>query len=149
MVELLCRYSKLAKLSKLCHSDTLASVPVAPQRVHAARRRLPAESIQQLLTDYQAGVPSTQLAQRYGISKGAVLRLLREHRVPVRLQRITAPEVEQAIQLYQAGNPLAAVGVKLGYDPGTVHRALRQAGVAMRDCHGRDRVTSAVARSTP
>jgi hypothetical protein len=139
VVELLGRYSKLPQLSNLGQSDSLRSVPIAPSRVHAARRRLSAEIIQQLLTDYQAGVPSAQLAQRHGISKGAVLRLLREHQVPVRLQRITPAEVEQAIQLYEAGNSLAVVGNRLGYSPGTIHLALRRAGVDLRDCQGLER----------
>jgi hypothetical protein len=90
------------------------SVPAAGvAHVHAARRRLSAEAIQQLVTGYQAGVPSTQLARRYGISKGAVLRLLRDREVPVRLQRITGDDVQEAIQLYRAGNSLAVTGAKL------------------------------------
>jgi len=34
--------------------------------VHAAHRRRSPEAIQQLITDYQAGMPSTQLRNRYG-----------------------------------------------------------------------------------
>jgi transposase-like protein len=138
-VELLGRYSNIPKLPILYHSTAVDARPVTPARVHAARRRLSANTIQQLATDYQAGVPSTQLAKRYGVSKGAVLRLLREQGIPVRRQSMTAIDIEQAIQLYRSGSSLAAVGAKLGYDHGTIHRALRQAGVAMRDSHGRER----------
>lgn len=123
-------------MSNLCHSTSVGPRPVASVRVHAARRRLPTETIQQLVTDYQAGTPSTQLATRYGISKGAVLRLLREQGVPIRRQPMTATKIAQAIQLYRQGLSLAAVGAQLGYDHGTIHRVLRQAGVATRDSHG-------------
>jgi hypothetical protein len=108
-------------------------------RVHAAQRRLSPGTIQQLITDYQAGTPSTQLMLTYHLGKGTVLRLLREHGVQLRNQRITPDEVEQAIQLYGQGLSLTAVGATLGYDHGTIWRALKRAGVTMRDTHGRDR----------
>jgi transposase-like protein len=138
-VEVLGRYSKIAKPSNLCQTTTVRSVPVAAPKVHAVSRRLPAETLQQLVTDYQIGIPSTQLAKRYGISKGAALRLLRHQSIPIRNQPMTTLEIEQAIQLYRAGNSLAKVGITLGYDHGTIHQALKQAGVAMRDSHGRER----------
>jgi hypothetical protein len=138
VVELLGRYSKLPNLLQLPHYNTNRNVPITPQ-VHAARRRLPAETIQQLVTDYQARVPSTELAKRFGVSKGAVLHLLRKQGVSIRRQSMTEAEVEQATQLYRAGNSLVAVGAKLGYDHGTIHRALKQANVSMRDSHGRER----------
>jgi len=141
MVELLGRYSKLPNLLQLPQYSTNRTIPVATApHVHAARRRLSVDAIRQLVTDYQAGVPSTQLATRYGISKGAVLRLLREQGIAIRRKAITAAEVEQAIQLYGQGLSLAAVGAQLGYDHGTIHRALKRAGIALRDSHGRRRL---------
>jgi hypothetical protein len=50
-------------------------------RVHAVHHRLSADTIQQLITDYQAGAPSTQLMLTYNLGKGTVLRLLREVRL--------------------------------------------------------------------
>jgi len=138
LVELLSRYSNIPKLPQLPRNTTRTAQTDA-SRVHAIRRRLPAETTQQLLTDYQAGLPSTQLAKRYGISKGAVLRLLREYNIPIRRHPMTAGEIEEAIQLYGAGHSLVTISTKLGHDHGTIHRALRQAGVAMRDSHGRER----------
>jgi hypothetical protein len=108
-------------------------------RVHAVHRRLSPDTIQQLINDYQAGIPSTQLMVTYNLGKGTVLRLLRDHGVQLRNQRMTPAEVGQAIQLYQAGNSPAAVGAKLGYDHGTIWQALKRTGVLRRDSHGRDR----------
>ena len=120
-----------------------AKAPEPPKsptpRVHAVNRRLSPDTIQQLITDYQAGTPSTQLMVTYNLGKGTVLRLLRDHGVRLRNQRMTPADVAQAIQLYQAGNSLAIVGAKLSYDHGTIHRALRRADISMRDSHGRDR----------
>lgn len=139
-VEVLGRYSNIPNLPQLPQQyNTSHTVPIATSYVHAVRRRLSAEAIQQLVSDYQAGVPSTQLATRYGISKGAVLRLLREQGIPIRRQAMTEADIDQAAQLYRAGNSLAAVGAKLGYDHGTVWQALKRAEVAMRDTHGRAR----------
>jgi hypothetical protein len=84
-------------------------------------------------------MPSTQLRDCYGISKGAVLRLLREHDIPIRRQSMTEAEIDQAAEFYRDGNSLATVGTKLGYDHGTIHHALKRAGVTMRDSHGRER----------
>jgi hypothetical protein len=108
-------------------------------RVHAVHRRLSTDTIQQLIADYQAGTPSTQLMVTYSLGKGTVLRLLREHGVQLRHQRMTPTDVAQAIQLYQAGNSLAAIGTKLGYDHAAIWQALKRAGVPRRDSHGRER----------
>jgi DNA invertase Pin-like site-specific DNA recombinase len=48
---------------------------LVPQRVE---RRLGAELIGQVVSDYAAGMSSTRLARQYGIGKGTVLRLIRK-----------------------------------------------------------------------
>jgi hypothetical protein len=148
MVVLMGRYSNFPQPLLSGQTDRLFQVADVPEpsksptpRVHAVQRRLSPHTIQQLITDYQTGTPSTQLAKRYGFSKGAVLRLLGEQSIPIRRQSMTTADIRQATQLYQAGNSLVAVGAKLGYDHGTIQRALRRAGTAMRDSHGREQVT--------
>jgi hypothetical protein len=66
------RYSKLANLSKICQITPGDRIPVAPPRVHAVERRLSGETIRQIVDEYEAGAPSTELMQRYGLSKSAV-----------------------------------------------------------------------------
>jgi len=140
VVELLGRYSNFPQpllSGQIHHLIRGVDVPEPPTpRVHAVNRRLCPDTIQQLIADYQAGTPSTQLMVTHNLGKGTVLRLLRDHCVQIRNQRMTPAEVGQAIQLYQAGNSLVAVGAKLGYDHGTIWRALKRAGVPRRDSHG-------------
>ena len=58
-------------------------MPLVPQRVD---RQLGPVMIAQIVAEYVAGVPTTALALRYGIGKGRLLRLLREHDVAIRHQ---------------------------------------------------------------
>jgi hypothetical protein len=72
-------------------------------RVHAIERRLEASVVEQLVQDYEAGVPTTQLTKKYDIGKGTVLKLLRDHDVRVRRQGLSPAEIAEAIDLYTAG----------------------------------------------
>lgn len=71
--------------------ERLAAAP----RVHAIERRLEASVVEQLVQDYEAGVPPTQLAQRYGMGKGSVLKLLRDNGATVRRQGLSAPRSQR------------------------------------------------------
>lgn len=146
MVELMGRYSNFPQpllsglAERLIQDVGSPGPPKSPTPpIHAVHRRLSPDTIQQLITDYQAGTPSTQLMFTYNLGKGTVLRLLRGHGVQLRNQQMTPEHIEQAIQLYGQGLPLVAVGEQLGYDPGTIWRALKQAGAPRRDNHGRER----------
>lgn len=148
VVEVVGRYSNIPQPLLSGQTHHLIQGVAAPElpkssepRVHAVHRRLSPDTIQQLITDYQSGTPSTQLMLTYNLGKGTVLRLLRTHGVQLRNQRMTPEHIEQAIQLYGQGLSLVAVGEQLGYDHGTIWRALKQAGVPRRDSHGRLRLT--------
>src|SRR6185437_15341008 len=67
-----------------------AEGPVARGHIHNARRRLGPEQIAQLVADYEAGSPSTQLMTTYGLGKGTVLRLLRKHGAKLRAAKVFA-----------------------------------------------------------
>ena len=148
VVEVVGRYSNIPQPLLSGQTHHLIQGVAAPElpkssepRVHAVHRRLSPDTIQQLITDYQSGTPSTQLMLTYNLGKGTVLRLLRTHGVQLRNQRMTPEHIEQAIQLHGQGLSLVAVGEQLGYDHGTIWRALKQAGVPRRDSHGRLRLT--------
>lgn len=119
------------------------AVESSPQRDSALRvprqveRRLGKQAIEELVASYAAGVPSTQLAVAYRLSKGSVLRLLHEHGVAMRRQPLTQSEVDQAVALYRAGWSLARLGAKFSVDGMTVRAALLKQGVAMRSAHER------------
>ena len=58
-----------------------------PQRRHRVADRLDETIITQLVKDYKDGIPTTQLVGRYGLAKGTVLKLLREHGATARSNR--------------------------------------------------------------
>ncbi|MFF7944510.1 helix-turn-helix domain-containing protein [Nocardia gamkensis] len=102
-------------------------------------QRLGQETIRQIVDRYQAGEPSTALMQTFGLSKGSVLKVLREAGVAMRNQGLSAEQIEETQQLYAAGWPLARISEKFGVDHTVVRRQLIKRGVAMRDTHGRKR----------
>jgi CubicO group peptidase (beta-lactamase class C family) len=76
------------------------------------------------------GVPSTQLAWRYGIKREQSCACSASTTSQSAWQPMAAAEIEQATQPHRPGASLATVAAKLGYNRGYRYRALRQAGVA-------------------
>ena len=94
------------------------------------RDRLSADQVAQVVTDYQDGVPTTQLTKTYGLGKGSVLALLEEHGVKRRRQPLTEEQVELPIGYYADGQSCAVIAQELGFNTGTVWLALKRAGVS-------------------
>ena len=66
-------------------SRTLVSpltLPLASRR--RVSQRLGPELIDRIVAEYQCGTSSTRLTAQYGIGKGTVLRLLRQHGLTLR-----------------------------------------------------------------
>lgn len=81
------RYSKLPELPGFGHLAAEGRLPVArSRRVHAARRRLSTDTLAQLVADYEAGQPTTELMATYDLGKGTVLGLLRGVGIKLRAQ---------------------------------------------------------------
>jgi hypothetical protein len=95
--------------------------------------------VAEIVSRYEAAEPSTAIAASHELSKGSVIRLVRETGIPIRNQGLTNDQVAEAAQLYASGLSLAKIGVRLGVDHGTVWRQLRKRGVKMRDTHGKER----------
>ena len=102
-----------------------------PQR-YKLDQRLDASAPAQVVADYEAGMPTTQLTVKYGLSKASVLRLLHEAGVEMRRQPFSEQELDEAVRLYASGLSTAAIGAQLGAHPSKVWRALRARGVALR-----------------
>jgi len=132
------RYSNTPPLPKIGHTTFARPVPVA-HRIHNVHRRLDPDVIAQLVADYQAGSPSTELMATYGLGKGTVLRLLREHGATIRHQSLTPDQLKEAIQLYREGWSLARVGAQFGRDASFIHTTFKREGIPRRDSHGRAR----------
>jgi hypothetical protein len=132
------RYSKFANLSKLARCISGRHVPPARPRVHEARRGLKADTIAQLVADYEAGQPTPVLMTKYHLAKATVIKILKSHGITMRHQQMSQAKTSEAIQLYQQGWSLADVGAHFNRNPSTIQGVLKRAGVERRGRWERD-----------
>ena len=95
-------------------------------------QRLDASIPAQVVADYEAGMPTTQLTGKYGLSKTSVLRLLHEAATEMRRQPFSDQEVDDAVRLCASGLSVATVGSRLGAHQSKVWRASVARGVVLR-----------------
>jgi transposase len=120
---------------------------------------------EQILADYRSGMTGPQVAERYGVSRFTVYRVLDRHGVPRRQQgseqalqaaraRRAAREQQQRaelvariVELAEAGHTIAAIARQVHRRPATVKKWLLRSGVepsrrsmtaAERECAQRD-----------
>lgn len=75
------------------------TTPVQPRRLD---HRFPLATIAEIVAAYEAGSSTNQLCKQYGLSKGSMMKILRDHGVQTRFQPMTKSEINQAAQLYEA-----------------------------------------------
>ncbi|WP_036511090.1 MULTISPECIES: hypothetical protein [Nocardia] len=100
------------------------------------QRRLPRHTIDQLVQDYRDGATALELAQRYGISKTAVLNLLTREGVTRRHQPLTDAEGDHLERLYLAGHSLTSCSRLTRTPASTIKDALHKRGTPMRPAGG-------------
>jgi len=82
---------------------------------------------------YEAGATSTELAERWGVSRTGLLKLLRDSGMRVRTRRaLTEVEIDTAERLYGEGWILREIGAELGVSQECVRRALLKRGLKLR-----------------
>ena len=96
--------------------------------------RIVLDGVAQLVADYQVGRSTKWFQRTYGLSQGAVLRLLDVNSVPRRPRGLSDKQVQKAIRLYAEGWSLTHIGNHFGKDHTVVRRALVQADVQLRHC---------------
>ena len=101
-----------------------------PQR-QRAEDRLGTDGVARLVADYQAGHSTKWLQRTYGLSQGAVLRLLDVNGVPRRQRGLTDKQVQEAVQLYGQGWSLTRIGDHFGKDHTVVRNTLVRSGVRL------------------
>ena len=91
--------------------------------------------LEQVIKDYQSGMTSTELGEKYGFCADTIRTQLKEAGVQI----ISAKErnklkfpLEQVIKDYQSGMTSTELGKKYGYDAKTITTRLREAGVQIR-----------------
>lgn len=96
-------------------------------------RRLSRAALAQLIADYEAGAPTTDLMTRYELGKGTVLRVLRRAGVQMRGQGARNIDIGQAAALYATGWSLKQLGTYFDCDAETMRKELKTHGVRMRN----------------
>ena len=109
-----------------------ADASSSSKKAHKVRQRLQPETIQRLISDYQAGNSTIRLMRIDGIGKSTVLRLLADAGVQVRRPGLAAQHQAEAVALYVTGRSAARVGNKFGCTADTVLVAVREADRPVR-----------------
>jgi hypothetical protein len=136
------RYSNQGEMAS--HLEELSvmdpePVPIVRRKPKQVHRRLRSDEVDQLVIDYEAGVPINDLVARYRIDQSTVTQHVKRAGVRMRYPKLVSQEIEEATGLYCSGLSLAAVGKHFGIDAYTVRRTLLKVGVQMRDHQGRER----------
>lgn len=106
--------------------------PAVARTKKRAHRHLTAAERALLAQAYQDGATSYVLAERYGINRVRVSRILEEQSVPRRMQSLSASQIQETAALYEEGLSIAKVAAEIGCGKGTIWKELRLAGVQLR-----------------
>ena len=139
-MEVLGRYSNLRDQDERVHV-LLEMTPAGPRRAKVrtprqAQRRLTADEVHYLVSQYRAGSKVTEIAAFFGLHRDTVSEVLNRQAVPRRQRGVSPDLVGEVIASYQSGSSLATIGAKLSVDPGTVALALRRASISLRPRRG-------------
>lgn len=103
VVDLLRWYSNIPPLPIVLKSPTTGVAPQRPPRPRRRTLQIEPVLLDQLVSDYQAGISAERLSRRYNLSKGTVLKHLHELGVLRPRRRLTQTQKEQAATLYSQG----------------------------------------------
>ncbi|MFB8276988.1 helix-turn-helix domain-containing protein [Nocardia colli] len=111
------------------HRSAKTVTNIRPRRLD---RRLSSDIVAELVKAYRDGISTIQLCEQHQLSKGGLLKILREQGVKMRKQPLSEAQIKQAARLYAEGQSLRAVATELGSSFSTVREALLAQGVEMR-----------------
>lgn len=103
---------------------------------HRFRRRLDESARRQIVAKYRQGATAKAIADSYGISKTALIALLRDAGVAIRRQPLSEDQLAHIVRRYEAGDSIYAIERATGIPKSSVGRALNVAGVNMRQRGG-------------
>jgi hypothetical protein len=80
--------------------------------------------VTELTAAYEAGTSTPELCRHYGLSKTAVLKLLREAGVKMRRQGLSEEQIEIAVQLREQGLGYSEIARRIGKAKSSVRAAV-------------------------
>ncbi len=104
----------------------------APARQRQVQRRLTSDQVQQLVTEYEAGIGVQDLATRWSIHRTTVATQLRQAGVLARRRGLTEEARAEAVRLYAEGWSCQRLAERYGCNATTVWSVLRRANVQLR-----------------
>jgi hypothetical protein len=96
------------------------------------RRRLDPSLVAEIVEKYQSGATTPSLCVDYTLSKGGLLKLLRDEGVQLRCQPLSDQQVREATALYKSGRSIAAIATHFEVSYNGVRQAFVRAGVQRR-----------------
>lgn len=132
---------ELQKLAGLVPNPSTSTTP-PEQTPRLLRRRLKPALVTEIVEKYRSGGTTPSLCREYALSKGGLLKLLRDEGVQLRCQPLNDDQVHEAAVLYGSGASLAAIATRFEVSYNGVRQSLIRAGVQLRP-RGGDRRSSA------
>ena len=110
------------------------------------RRKMPKKinlPVEEIISEYQSGLSTIQLGEKYGVSKSIINNRLRENGVKIRpprnMKRVDLP-MEEIISYYQSGLSTIQLEEKYGVSHTTIGKKLRENGVKLRPSRSMKRI---------
>ncbi len=101
-------------------------------RERQLQRRLTAEQVDQLLSEYRAGASMKDLADQWRLHRSTVAAHLGRAGVALRRRGVPDARLGEAVRLYGEGWSCQRLAERYGCDDETVRQALKRAGVSLR-----------------
>ncbi|WP_436495595.1 helix-turn-helix domain-containing protein [Actinokineospora sp. HUAS TT18] len=98
-------------------------------------KQLKGERALALIDAYVAGASTREVAERFGIHRLTVSKILKAHGVEARKRRLTKDEIDLAVNLYEQGMSQATIAERIGASPDGIRNQLLKRGVKMRGPH--------------
>lgn len=122
---------ELQKPAGLASNASVSNSPSGPSP-RLLRRRLDPAVIAEIVAKYRSGATTPSLCVDHALSKGGLLKLLRDEGVQLRCQPLSDEQVRDAAALYEHGQSLAAIAAHFGVGYNGVRQAFVRAGVKRR-----------------
>ena len=99
-------------------------------------RRFTRAEVLAVISDYQSGIGTYELARKYACHRTTVANLLERNGVQRRSHTVALARFARAAALYAEGQSLAQIAAAMSVSPTTVLKHLRSQGVSIRGTHG-------------
>jgi transposase len=96
------------------------------------------EQEKEIIKQYQENIPSTKIAENFGINKGRVIRILRRENIEIKspgsyFKLLNEAQEKQILKLYSKGLSISEIGRRYEVDQGVINKILVNHNIEKRD----------------